>query len=213
MSRTSFPRTFPRTSSVSGPFGHLPRPSVGEPPACPPWCGKDHAPELASGLIRMDDRPTWSIAHTRRIGEGDSAVVVHALTEVRVDGSPARDLPARFTYRCPGLSGFGATAEQALELAANIVDAVAMVNSVSQAVSPQLDLMAEFYRDPPTTPLPIQADPEPRTPASFDDPADPTRAEDGRVSQLVQLVASAVAGSVTQVAITAATSDGWRSLD
>ena len=98
-------------------------------------------------------------------------------------------------------------------MAANIVDAVAMVNSVSQAVSPQLDLMAEFYRDPPTTPLPIQADPEPRTPASFDDPADPTRAEDCRVSQLVELAASAVAGSVTQVAITAATSDSWRSLD
>jgi hypothetical protein len=212
MSRTSFPRTFPRTSSVSGPFEHLPRPSAVEPPACPPWCGKDHAPELASGLIPMDDRPTWSIAHTRRIGEGDSAVVVHALTEVHV-GSPARDLPARFTYRCPGLSGFGATAEQALELAANIVDAVAIVNSVSHAVSPQLDLMAEFYRDPPTTPLPIQADPEPRPPASFDDPADPTRAEDGRVSRLVQLVTAAVAGSVTQVAITAATSDGWRSLD
>jgi hypothetical protein len=69
---------------------------------------------MGSSANPLDDRPTRSIAHARKIGEGDSAVIVRALTEVDVDGPPVPELPARFTYYCSGLPRLGATAEQAL---------------------------------------------------------------------------------------------------
>jgi hypothetical protein len=125
MSHTSSPST---ACSVPGPFEHPPHHDVELPP-CPPWCRKDHTPDMASDTNPLDDRPRRSITHARKIGEGDSAVIVRALTEVGVHGPPVPELPARFTYSCSGLPRLGATAEQALALAANIIDAVTMVNS------------------------------------------------------------------------------------
>ena len=125
MSHTSSPST---ACSVPGPFEHPPHHDVELPP-CPPWCRTDHTPDMASDTNPLDDRPTRSITHARKIGEGDSAVIVRALTEVGVDSPPVPELPVRFTYYGSGLPRLGATAEQALALAANIIDAVTMVNS------------------------------------------------------------------------------------
>jgi hypothetical protein len=91
--------------------------------SCPHWCTADHREEVSTTARPTATDPTWRLCHRRQVGDGAVAVVLYEVVDIWPDGSIAQPHQPDLSWN----DGHAASPEAAVELAANLAAAAALL--------------------------------------------------------------------------------------